>query len=131
MDFKAAVGSYVKLRDLIRKEEEEHKKAMRPKKELLDQLNGVILGMLNAASMDSARVDGVGTAYIKEDVSATIADANAFRHFVIGGEAWNLIDWRANKTAVRELVDTTGAAPPGVNFSRRRDVGVRRANGAE
>ena len=56
----------------------------------------------------------------------TIADGREFRRHVIGGEQWDLADWRANKTAVNDLVEQGEPLPPGINRSAFYKVGIRR-----
>ena len=44
---------------------------------------------------------------------------------MIGQQAWELIDFRANKTGV-DLVKTYGVQPPGVNYTTNSVVSVRK-----
>jgi hypothetical protein len=128
MDFETRVAQYVRLRDIIKAEEKEFKDRIAPKKEMLETLENVLLGMLQTANLQNAKTKA-GTVYRTTKRSATIADAALFRRHVIGSEAWDLVDWRANVTAVGEIVDTTKAPPPGVNYSTKIEVGVNRPNG--
>jgi hypothetical protein len=125
MDFEKRVDQYVRLRDIIKAKEEDHKKQLAPMKDMLQQLNNLLLGMLQQTKQDSANT-AFGTVYRKTKKSATIADAALFRRHVIGGEHYDLIDWRANVTAVAEWIDENHEPPPGVNYSTSVDVGVRR-----
>lgn len=125
MDFEKRITQYRQLRDMIKAEDEAHKKRMEVKRKALDTLGDIILSMLNQTGQESAKT-AAGTAYVTNKVSATIADAAAFKRHVIGAEAWDLIDWRANKTAVEEFVKENNDAPPGVNYSKMRKVGVRK-----
>jgi hypothetical protein len=129
-DMENLVSSYVALRDAIRNKDAEYKKIMRPYRERLDELNGIILGKLNEIGADNVRT-GAGTAYRKVERSVTIADKIAFQRHVIGSEAWELLDWRANSTAVAALVDEGLNPPPGVNYSTTMNVGIRRASEKE
>lgn len=124
MDFEKMISDYRAVRDQIKKLDEEHEAFMADRRKLLDWLGDALLRMLNATGQDSAKTKN-GTAYITTRVSATIADGDAFRRHVIGTESWDLIDWRANKTAVKEFIDENKTEPPGVNVSFLRTVGVR------
>jgi hypothetical protein len=128
VDFETRVAQYVQLRDLIDKEEQEFKERIAPKKEMLSVLNNLLLHMLKSTGQDSA-VTKAGTAYRKVKKSATLADAALFKQHVITHQSWELLDWRANVTAVAEVVENTKAPPPGVNYQTVIDVGVRRKNG--
>lgn len=119
------VEQYVKMRDGLAKADEAHKeKTAAARQWLLDQ-NTRLLERLQKLGVDSAATPH-GTAYRKSKKSATIADPAAFRRFVIGSEAWDLADWRANAPAVDEFIQANNNPPPGVNYSVMFDVGVRR-----
>lgn len=128
VDFEKRIGQFVQLRDKIKEMEDRHKAELKPYKEALETLNGMLLGFLLTTGQDNAAVKGVGTAYKKVKKSATIADAAAFRRHVIGGQLWDLIDFRANVTEVSRVIDETGEPPPGINYSTLVDVGVRRGS---
>lgn len=125
MDFETRIRQYRAVRDEIKKLDEEHESFMKDRRALLAWLGSDLLHMLNATNQDSAKTKE-GTAYITTQVSATLEDAEAFRRHVIGTESWGLLDWRANKTAVKEFVaEHGGEAPPGVAYNPIRTVGVR------
>lgn len=125
MNFEQMVGAYVALRDKKKELDDAHKVKMAPLHEAMEQLEGGMLAMLNSTGQENAKTKA-GTVFKTTEVSATIADKDVFRRHVIGGELWDLLDWKANKTAVRDVVDDTGEAPPGINYSTRQVVGVRR-----
>jgi hypothetical protein len=124
LSFEEAIRRYRMVRDDIKRHDEEHENFMKDRRALLVWLGGDLLRMLNATGQDSAKTKD-GTAYITTQVSATLADAEAFRRHVIGTESWELLDWRANKTAVKDFVSEHQEPPPGVNYSTMRVVGVR------
>jgi hypothetical protein len=128
VDFETRVAQYVQLRDMIDKETQEFKERIKPKKEMLEMLNNLLLHMLQQTKQTSANTKA-GTVYRKAKNSATLADASLFRQHVISAKSWDLLDWKANVTAVAEMVEKTGTPPPGVNFNTLIDVGVRRSNG--
>lgn len=129
-DFEKRISQYRQIRDKIDTLKEEHKAQLAPYEEAKEQLGAYLLSMLNQTGQTSARTKA-GTAFISKDSSATIADAAAFRRHVIGSEAWDLVDWRANKTSVTALVKETGEPPPGVNYSTVYKVGVRKPSNGE
>jgi hypothetical protein len=120
------VDQYVQIRDKIRDMEKAHDELIKPYKDALEQLGSVLLDHLTKTGLESARTAS-GTVYRSERVSATIQDVGAFWSYVEAAKAWELIDKRANKTAVTDYVKDNGSAPPGVNFSISHIVGVRRA----
>lgn len=122
------VMQYIKLRDLIKKEDDDHAERMKQKKTLLVALNNAILEHFNTHGGDSVTIRGVGTAYKTTKDSATIADGEEFKRWVIGGGLWEMADWRASVTGTREYIEKNNAPPPGVNFRSTVVVGVRRAS---
>ena len=120
------VEQYVILRDKIRELEKAHEEAIKPYKEALDGLNSLLLQHLQTMGVESARTTA-GTVYRTDRSSASIADVTAFWDHVMASQDFDLIDKRANKTAVSDYVKTNGAAPPGVNYSVTHIVGVRRS----
>lgn len=125
VDISKRVDQYVRLRDLIKTKEDEHKAVLKPYKEMLEKLNSVLLDHLNTINGESVRTD-TGTVYRTEKKAASLADPDAFMRYVIGSEAWDLLDRKANVTAVADFIEENNAPPPGVNFSTTFIVGVRR-----
>ena len=122
------VEQYVKLRDTIRELDDAHKTKMAPFREMLERLNGVLLDHLNQVGVDSART-GAGTVYRTEKKSASLADKTAFLTWIQVSGEWDMLDYKANPTAVQAFMDeNNGALPPGVNWSNTFVVGVRRGN---
>jgi len=124
MDFETRIRHYRFVRDEIKKLDEEHESFMKERRALLSWLGSDLLNMLNATGQDSAKTKE-GTAYITTQVSATLRDAEEFRRFVIDGQRWDMLDWRANKTAVKDWVAEHQNEPPGVAYNPVRVVGVR------
>jgi hypothetical protein len=127
VDIAGRVAQYIALRDKINAIKDEHKKILEPYNDALDKLNEVLLSHLNEIKSDSASVNGIGTVYRTAKASASLADAQAFMDFVIENQTWDLLDRKANVTAVQDYMqEHAGELPPGVNFSRRFIAGVRR-----
>jgi len=125
VDIDTRVGQYIRLRDKIKEQDDAHKEKMRPAREALEKLNSIMLEYLQSVKVDSAST-GSGTVYRTMKKSATIADGDAFMRHVIGNEEWELMDKKANATAVEAFIEENGVAPPGVNYSVTAVVGVRR-----
>lgn len=82
--------------------------------EPMNEIQMKLLDMLNEMGSSSIKAP-TGTAYKKLSVSVTTADGSAFRRHVIGLEAWELADWRPNKTAINNLIEAGEPLPPGLN----------------
>ena len=85
-----------------------------------------MLERLNDLGGDSVKTPH-GTAYRTARRSATIADGDVFRKYVIDNQMFDLVDWRANAGAVDDFINDNGSQPPGVNYSVAYTVGVRRS----
>ena len=120
------VEQYVQIRDKIRELEKAHEEMIKPYKDALSGLNSILLQHLQKLGVESART-AAGTVYVTERTSASLADVTAFWDYVINTKEFDLIDKRANKTAVADYVKSNGIAPPGVNYAVTHLVGVRRA----
>lgn len=123
--FDVVVDQYVRLRDAIKAADDAHDEKTKPARQRLEQLNDELLVMLNASGQESAKT-AHGTCYVTSRKSASVSDAAEFRRFVIGSEAWDLIDFRANASGVEGFIQDNQSPPPGVNFTVVNKVGVRR-----
>lgn len=121
------IGTYIAMRDRIKAREDVHKKELQPAKKMLEALGNRLLDELNKAGGNGIQAD-TGTAYRTERTTASISDGQAFRDYVIANELWDVLDWKANGTAVKDHINEFGAPPPGVNLNTVFTVGVRRAN---
>jgi len=120
------VEEFIRLRDERQQVEKGFEEEV--KKRYGDRMEAIkvtLLDLLNKLGVDSI-AGRTGTAFKSMTTSVTVADAREFRRHVIGGEHWDLIDWRANKTAVNELVDKGDPVPPGINRSSFWNINVRR-----
>lgn len=125
-DIGIRVDQYIRLRDKIKEIEAGHKEELKRYKDTLEKLNAVILQHLTLVGGESIRT-AAGTAYVTEKKSASLADPAAFMDYVIANGAWDLLDRKANSTAVADYIAEHDAPPPGVNYSTTLVVGVRRS----
>lgn len=116
---------YVQVRDTIKEIEAKHKEELAPYKDILNQLEGTISAFLDANGLDSLKTEH-GTCYKSTRYTASLADAEAFMAYVIKTERYELLDRKANVTAVRAFVQDEKNLPPGVNLTSVQTLGVRR-----
>ncbi len=120
------VEEFIRLRDEKQQVEKGFEEQMKMRYiERMESIKVTLLDLLNKLGVDSI-AGHTGTAFKSISTSVTVADAREFRRHVIGGEHWDLIDWRANKTAVNDLVDQGEPLPPGINRSSFYNINVRR-----
>lgn len=125
-DFDELVQQFATLRDSLKKADDAHKAKTATGRDYLQLLNAKLLERLNATGADSVKTAN-GTAYRTTRRTASIADGEAFRGFVIENRMWDMVDWKANANAVDDFLRNEQSLPPGVNFTTAYTVGVRRA----
>jgi 3-methyladenine DNA glycosylase AlkD len=119
------VAGYVQLRERKARLKADCDAATAPVQKLMDEIEALILKHFQENGMDSAKTP-FGTAYTTLRTSATVADREAFRTFVEGRNAWDLVDMRANKTAVEQFREANKEIPPGLNWREERCVNIRK-----
>lgn len=120
------VEQFIAVRDKLKVMDEEHEAKRKPLLELREALSGWLMEFLDQNNLENAKTKH-GTVHTTTRSSASVADAQAFMDYIIQSERFDLIDRRANATAVKDYVKTEGHLPPGVNFTSVKTVGVRRA----
>lgn len=124
-DLELRAGQFVKLRDLKAEIKERHEAELKPINDAMDGLKEVLSREMSALNVDSVKT-GSGTVSFTSKATASLADASAFWNYCVTTGQFDLIDKKANVTAVAEHIKTHGVAPPGVNYNTFRDIGVRR-----
>ncbi len=119
------VKGYVQLRDKLRALDEEHDKKRKPIVDMINELSGHLQEFLDKSGAKSVKTRD-GTFYASTRYTTSLADPDAFMNYVINNQRYDLLDRRANATAVRQFVEETGNLPPGTNLNALRTVGVRR-----
>src|ERR1017187_7438939 len=110
------IAKFIEIRDMLKAMDEAHDKAKEPLLEVRDWLTGWMQEFLDKTGAESVKT-AAGTCYSTTRYTASLADPQAFMSYVIENSKWDLIDRKANATAVRDYVAETGALPPGVNLS--------------
>lgn len=119
------IGQYIMVRDAMERLEEKQKVERRPLQQMLDQLGGVLQKFLDENNLESLRTDA-GSCYTSVRHTASVQDPDAFMTFVKETQNFDLLERRANATAVRDYVKDHGHLPTGVNLNAISSVGVRR-----
>ena len=119
------VEQFIKLRDHKTTAKKEFDKSMERINQAIDKLEGEILGSLQEQGLKNIKTDA-GTAYQNTMSSASVNDREAFEEWAEKTGNRGAMDIRANKKAIRELLDE-GVNVPGVKYSERVTIGVRRS----
>lgn len=120
------VAAYVRLRDQKAELKAQQAEAMKPYDEALAKLEAEALQILSDTGVESMKTSA-GTVYKSVATSATVQDKSAFMDYIREHQAFDLLDVRANKTAVQDFVTENQDTPPGVVIRREMKVGFRRA----
>lgn len=119
------IDRYLTLRDYKKKADAEYNLWRKQEyDDPMQEIENTLLGILNQTGSSSLRTKK-GTAVRVENVSVTTSDGSALREWVIGNADWELVDWRPNKTAVKELVRAGEPLPPGINYQTFYNISVR------
>lgn len=119
------VATYMKLRS--------QKEAIEA--EVKDRVSGIKAKMekLEAWIKEQADVQGVtsfktkhGTAFLTTTDYANVADWDAVLDFIRTQEAFDMLEKRISKIAVRGYIEANKAVPPGVNYGTKLEVNIRK-----
>jgi hypothetical protein len=116
MDVNDVIGKVRLVRARIEEIEARHKEELKDYIELESELLNSIMRFLQVTNQQNAKTPS-GTAYLAHKESFKVEDQAEFRHHVIGTEAWELIEWRANRTGVRAFEEKFKELPPGMTKS--------------
>jgi len=120
-----ATEAYIKLRDMKKQKDDEHKESLKKLVAAMDKIEAGILEFLQTSGANSIASDA-GTAYKSTQLSATVEDKELFMAFVKETDQYEALDVKANKTFVRDYMDENQETPPGVKVSQMATIGVQR-----
>jgi hypothetical protein len=123
-DVGSKTATYLLIRDELKKVDEAAEAAKKPLLDLKALLEGYFEKFLTSTGQQSA-VTPRGTVHWNTRYTSSLGDPQAFMDHVIATQQFDLLDRRANATAVKEYAGKNGALPPGVNLNTIRTIGVR------
>jgi hypothetical protein len=124
-NFGELIELYLQTRDAKAAVEKAHKEHVRRYVDVMLQIEGKLMAHLQEHGVQSLS-SGLGTAYLSHKRSAPIHDAVAFKTYVIENAAWDMLDWKANVTAIGDYLVEHQSTPPGVNLKSSVTIGVMR-----
>lgn len=126
MNLDDVVGKYIELRD----RKAQMKKEFSAKVEKIDAAMNKIENAILATFDKMGGVQSIrtthGTPYVQLRESVTVADRDSYFDFVRENEAWDMLESRANKTAVMQYKEEHGELPPGLNYRAERIINIKR-----
>lgn len=103
----------------------EHKARCAPLKEKLLLLEQWITSRAQEDGLENVKT-AAGTVYWSNHQKATVANRDAFFSHCQATGAWDLLEARAAKTAVKSFVEAHGTPPPGVDYATVRVFNFRK-----
>lgn len=121
----SVIKTYMKLR--VQKEviEAEAKDKVATVKEKMLKIEAWLKAKADADGVTSFKTDH-GTAFLTTIDYANVADWDAVLDFIRREEAFDMLEKRISKTAVRAHLEATNEVPPGVTYGTKLDINVRK-----
>jgi hypothetical protein len=119
------IDTYLKLRGDKETIEAEAKEKVSKIKEQMSKIEAYIKEQADEQGVDSFKT-GSGTAFLTTTDFAQVADWDATLEFIKDNEAYDLLEKRVSKRAVRGYIEEQKEVPAGINYGTRIDVNVRR-----
>lgn len=129
-DMEKRTRQFIEVRDKIAEVKDRQAAELKPLLEIQEVLAGRIQAFMQANKLENLKTSA-GTCYVSTRYSASLADPEAFMQYVIANSAFDLMDRRANVTAVKDFVSAHKQLPPGCNLSAIETLGVRRPGSAK
>src|SRR5579863_1345504 len=118
------VAQYRMIEAKTKELDEAHAKSLEPLTKIKALLQGYFEQFLTTTGQQTAVTPG-GTIHWNHRVTASLEDPAAFMDFVIAEKRFDMLDRRANATAVKDYAKQMGTLPPGAKLNSIRTVGVR------
>ena len=119
------IEAYLKYRNKKEALEAEIKDQVKDLKDKMAKLEAWIKEKADADGVTSFKTAN-GTAFLTTTDYANVADWDAVLNFIKENEAYDMLEKRVSKTAVRGYIELKKAVPSGVNYATRIDVNVRK-----
>ena len=119
------IEAYLKYRNKKEALEAEIKDQVKELKDKMAKLEAWIKTKADAEGVTSFKT-AHGTAFVTTNDYANVADWDAVLAFIKANDAYDMLEKRVSKNAVRGYIDQQKAVPSGVNYGTRIDVNVRK-----
>ena len=119
------ISAYLKLRQQKEAVENAAKQEVQAIKDKMTKLESWLLTQANEQSVTSFKTKN-GTAFVTTTDYANVADWDAVLNFIRENEAFDMLERRVSKMAVRGYLETRGAVPAGVNYGTKIEINVRK-----
>jgi hypothetical protein len=121
----AVIKKYMKLRSQKEVVEAEIKERVDNIKADMVRLEAWLKAKLDADGLTSFKTDH-GTAFLTTTDFANVEDWDAVLRFIREEEAFDMLEKRISKTAVRGYIEANKEVPPGVKYGTKLDINIRK-----
>jgi len=119
------VATYMKLRSQKDAIEAEVKDNVAVIKSKMEKLEAWIKDQADQQGVTSFKTKH-GTAFLTTTDYAQVGDWDAVLNFIRDNEAFDMLEKRVSKIAVRGYIEHTKSVPPGVNYGTKLEVNIRK-----
>jgi hypothetical protein len=119
------VATYMKLRSQKESMEAEVKDRVSTIKAKMEKLEAWIKEQADIQGVTSFKTKH-GTAFLTTTDYANVGDWDAVLDFIRTQEAFDMLEKRISKIAVRGYIEANKAVPPGVNYGTKLEVNIRK-----
>jgi hypothetical protein len=119
------VATYMKLRSQKEAIEAEVKDRVSTIKAKMEKLEAWIKEQADVQGVTSFKTKH-GTAFLTTTDYANVADWDAVLDFIRTQEAFDMLEKRISKIAVRGYIEANKAVPPGVNYGTKLEINIRK-----
>jgi len=119
----AVIKKYMKLREEKTVVEAEIKERVDKIKADMAKLEAFLKARMDADGLTSFKSEH-GTAFLTTTDFANVEDWDAVLRFIREEEAYDMLEKRVSKTAVRGYIDPNTEVPPGIRYGTKLDVNI-------
>lgn len=119
------IRTYMKLREQKAAIEGEVKERISGLKAKMEKLEAWIKTQADVQGVTSFKSE-FGTAFLTTTDYANVADWDAVLDFIRDNEAYDMLEKRVSKIAVRGYIESTKAVPPGITYGTKLEVNIRK-----
>jgi hypothetical protein len=123
----AVLQTYLKLRERKEELDADHKQRVAAIKAKMEKFEAWIKQHFDETGQTQAKVNGIGTAFLTTVDYARVADWDAVLTYIKDHDAYELLERRVSKNAVREIINRDKNVPAGINYGSVVTVQVRKA----
>lgn len=124
------VGTYMKLRRKKEALENQVKEDLADIKAKMTKLESWLMQKADEDGVTSFKT-AAGTAFVTTTDFANVADWDAVLNFIRENEAFDMLEKRVSKSAVKAHMDEMGEVPPGITYGTKIGINVRKPTGGD